>query len=107
MIYQAHNLPEELIQDQARLNALVTERINNLLRSEVRTKEDALRRGFRAHGWREWIEVHENQRTFGERLEWVVVRRRPHGVIDWLRHKRWAMRAHLAIWRSRRGRRTR
>ena len=112
-------IPEVLIAQREQLNAYFAEQLNNLMRSRIRTKEDALRREFQAHGWREWIEVIEESPrpspdypmakweyppgatgagswTQTEYGRWLVVRRRPRGLRDWLRHKVWAVR----VWRA-------
>jgi len=96
MLYRPRVIPDQAFTTMAHLNAVMTERLNNIMRFQIRTKEDALRHEFQAHGWREWIEILEEQQGFGEPLHWLVIRRRPRGLVDWLRHKVWALR----VWRA-------
>jgi hypothetical protein len=104
----------------------IASRLREREHARVRTQEDALRREFGAHGWREWIEVVEespspypgwmiwnypegeggiaytNEQSWSQTAYdgWLVIRRRPRDPIDWLRHKAWAVRVWWACRQS-------
>ena len=95
-------LPDELVRQQWWRNAQMTEQFNIIRRGKLRERERILEREFRAHGWRERVEVIEGHGLFGEPLRWEVFYRRPRGLRGWLRHKVWWWRVWWACRREQR-----